>query len=135
MLVQGVVRLALRFWRWRAHKQIRWLSFCVDAILLLLFVALAWGLSQAALDAYARFYSTVPADIPLGARKVADFNKGLDKAMLDSARLAAGFVWAAGLETAICITRLWKAFEIEELDHEIAVHEEHQHREHPETTR
>jgi hypothetical protein len=132
LLVQGAVRLALRFWRWRAHKQIRWLSFCVDAILLLLFVALAWSLSQAALDAYARFYSTVPADIPLDARKVADFTQGLDKAMLDSSRLAVFYIWASGLEMAICVYRLWKAFEIDELDHEIALHEEHRRHEHPE---
>lgn len=62
VLVQGAVRLAFRFRR--AHEHIRWLSLCVDAILLLLFVALDWGLSQAALDAYAHFYSTAPADIP-----------------------------------------------------------------------
>jgi hypothetical protein len=134
LLVQGVTRLALRVWKWRARGQIKWPSFCVDAVLLLLFVALAWGLSQAALDAYARFYSTVPADIPLDARKVADFNQGLDKAMLDSSYLAALFVWAAGLEAAVCVTRLWNAFEIEELDHEIAIHEEHRRHEHPETT-
>jgi hypothetical protein len=132
LLDQGVMRLALRVWRWRAHERIKWPSLCVYAVLLLLLVALVWGLSQAALNAYAHFYANVPADIPLDARKVADFNNGLDKAMLDSARLAALFVWAAGLEMGICIYKLWKAFEIEELDHEIAVHEEHRRRKHPE---
>jgi hypothetical protein len=132
LLVQGGAHLALRLWRWRAHEQIKWPSLCVDVILLLLFVALAWDLSQAALDAYAHFYANVPADIPLDAHKVADYNKGLDKAMLDSARLAALFVWAAGLDVAICIYQLWKAFDIEELNHEIAVHEEHRRHEHPE---
>ncbi|HEX3270318.1 MAG TPA: hypothetical protein VHR15_06690 [Ktedonobacterales bacterium] len=133
LLIQGGAHLALRLWRSRAHEPIKWPSLCVDAILLLLFAALAWGLSQAALDAYGYFYSNVPADNPLDARKVADFNKGLDKAMLDSARLAAGFVWAAGVEVAICIYTLWKAFDEQELNHEIAVHEEHRRHEHPET--
>jgi nitrate reductase gamma subunit len=134
LLAQGVTRLTLKFWRWRAGEQRRWSSLCFDVVLLLLLVAVVWGLSQAALDAYGHFYSTVPADIPLDARKVADFNKGLDKAMLDSARLAAGFVWATGVEVAICIDRLWKAFDIQELNHEIAVHEAHQRHEHPEAS-
>jgi nitrate reductase gamma subunit len=135
LLVQGAARLTLTLWRWRAHEQIKWLSLCVDAILLLLFVAVAWGLSQSALDAYARYYSTVPADIPLDARKLTDFNKGLDKAMFDAARLAALFVWAAGLETAICVCKVWEAFDVEQLDHEIAVHEEHWRHEHPDALR
>jgi hypothetical protein len=131
LLAQGIMRLALRFWRRRAHEQIKW-SLCVDAILLLLFVALTWGLSQAALDAYGYFYNHVPSNAPHDAQIVVDYHKSLDKAMLDSARLAALFVWAAGLEMGICIYRLWKAFEIEELDHEIAVHEEHLRQEHSE---
>jgi uncharacterized membrane protein YidH (DUF202 family) len=134
LLVQGVARLVLKIWRWRAHEPIEWSSLCVCAVLLLLLVTLVWGLSQAALDAYARYYSTVPADTPLDARKVADFHMGLDKAMLSSARLAALFIWAAGLEMGICIYKLWKAFEAEELDHEIALHEEHRRHEHPEAT-
>ncbi len=134
LLVQGIMRLALRLWRWRAREQIKWASLCFDVVLLLILVALVWGLSQAASDAYGYFYSHVPADRPLNARKVADFNKGLDKAMLDSARLAAGFVWATGIEVAICIDRLWKAFDIQELNHEIAVHEAHQRHEHPEAS-
>jgi hypothetical protein len=132
LLVQGGAYLALRLWRWRAHEPIKWLSLCVDAILLLLFVTLAWELSQAALDAYGYFYAHVPADSPLDARKVADFNQGLDKAMLDSARLAVGFVWAAGVDVAICIYSIWKAFDVQDLNHEIAVHEEHRRHEHPE---
>jgi hypothetical protein len=82
--------------------------------LLMLFVALAWGLPQAALDAYGHFYSTVPADVPRDVQIAVDFNKRLDKAMLDSANLAAFFIWATGLEVAICITRLRKVFEREE---------------------
>jgi hypothetical protein len=134
LLIQGVARLALRLWRWRAHEPIRWPSLCADIVLLLLLVALVWGLSQAALDPYTRYYSTVPADAPLDARKVADFRMGLDKAMLDSARLAALFIWAAGLEMGICIYKVWNAFETEELDHEIALHEELRRQEHPEAT-
>jgi hypothetical protein len=133
LLVQGTVRLALRFWRWRTREQIKWPSLCADVILLLLLVALVWALSQAALDAYAHYYSSVPADAPLDARKVADFNQSLDKVMLDSARLAAGFVCVTGVETAICIYKLWKAFDMQELDHEIAVHEEQRRHEHPDT--
>jgi hypothetical protein len=134
-MIQGAARLALRCWRWRAGERFKWPSLCVDVILLLLLVALVWGLSQAALDAYGQFYSTVPADILSDARKVADFNQGLDKAMLDSARLAAGFVCVSGTETAICSYKLWKAFDLQELDHEIALHEEQRSREHPATTR
>jgi hypothetical protein len=44
------------------------------------------------------------------------------------------FVWAAGLEMGICIYKLWKAFEIEELDHEITIHEEHLRHKRAETT-
>jgi nitrate reductase gamma subunit len=134
LLAQGVTRLTLRLWRWRAHEQIKWASTCADMVLLLLLVALVWGLSQAALDAYGYFYGHVPADAPHDAQTVVDFDKSLDKAMLDSARLAALFVWAAGLEMGICIYKLWKAFEIEELDHEIAIHEEHLRHERAETT-
>lgn len=129
LLLQGAARLTLTLWRRRAHEQIKWPYLCVDAIVLLLFVAIARELSQSALDAYTYFYSTVPADIPLDARKVSDFNQGLDKSMFDSARLAAWSVWVAGLETAICIYKVWKAFDVEELDHEIAVHEEHRRHE------
>ncbi len=135
LLVQGGARLMLMPWRWRAHEQIKWPCLCADAILLLLFVAVAWELSQAALDAYTHFYSAVPADVSLDARKVSDFNKGLDKAMFDSARLAAFFVWASGLETAMCIYKVWKALDGEELNHEIALHEEHRRHEHPDATR
>jgi hypothetical protein len=132
LLAQGVTRPTLRLWRWRAGEQTGWLSLRFDVFLLLLLVVVVWGPSQAALDAYGHFYSTLPADSPRDARKVADFNKGLDKAMLDSARVAAGFVWATGVEVAICINRLWKAFDVQELNHEIAAHEEHLRHEHPE---
>jgi hypothetical protein len=33
---------------------------------------------------------------------------------------------------AICIYKLWKAFEIEELAHEIAIHEDYRYHEYPE---
>ena len=132
-LIQGATLITLDFKRWREHEQINWPSKYIDVVLLLLFVALAWGLSQAALDAYGYFYSTVPAGAPHDAQIVVDFNKRLDKAMLDSANLAAFFIWATGLEMAICIYMLWKAFESEELEHEIAVHEVHRRHEYPES--
>src|SRR5262245_28529904 len=111
LLVQGITRLAFRFWRWRAHEQLKWASTYADMVLLALLVALVWGLSQAALDAYGYFYAHVPADAPHDAQIVVDFDKRLDKAMLESARLAAFFVCAAGLEMGICVYKLWKAFE------------------------
>jgi hypothetical protein len=97
-------------------------------------IAVTWGLSQAALDAYAHFYYSVPAGAPHGAQIAVDFNKRLDKAVLDSMRFGVYFVVMSALSLTISVFDLWKAFDAEELDHEIALHEEHRRQEHSETT-
>jgi hypothetical protein len=131
LLAQGVALAALVFWQWRSREVIDWSSVLGGATYLLIVVVIAWGLSQAALNAYAQFYYSVPAGAAHDAKAVLDFHTSLGKAMANFTGLGAVFAFMTGTSAILRGLNVWNVLKSEELDHEIARHEEHQRHEHP----
>jgi hypothetical protein len=122
-LVEGVTDLVRVLLSWRAREGIHWPSVLFSIGASLFFLALSLTLSQTALDAYARFYASIPRGPLHDARLVLDIHRRLNQAMLDAARVGAVFVGMTTVSVVLCVLDLWHAFDREELEREIALHE------------
>jgi hypothetical protein len=134
LFAQAATLAALIFWQWRSRKDLDWEALCAGIIFFPLLIAIAWGISEAALNAYAQFYYSVPTGAGHDAKVVLDFQTQLGKAMSNFTRLGAVFVFMTGVSAILCGLKIWNFLKSEELDHEIAAHEEHRRHEHPEST-
>jgi hypothetical protein len=132
---EGVALAAFVFWQWRLREHIEWAFVLGWAVFFVVATLTAWWLSQMALAAYTQFYDSVPAGAAHDAKAALDLHKQLDKTMGSFLGAGAVFLFMTGTSAVLCGIKAWKFFEVEELDEEIAVHEEQRHHEHPGTTR
>jgi hypothetical protein len=52
LIIVGLARGALIYWRWRLHDTLHWPVILVDGATLVLGITVVWALSRAALDTY-----------------------------------------------------------------------------------
>jgi len=134
LLGQGIALAALIFWQWRLRERIDWAAVLGGVAFFVTVIVIAWGLSQVALDAYSQLYYSVPAGAGHDAKAVLDFHKQLDKTLRSFLGFGVVVLLMTGISAVLCSIKAWRFVDVEELDHEIAVHEEHRRHEHPEST-
>jgi hypothetical protein len=134
LIGQGVAIAALVFWQWRSRESIDWPTVLGGVAFFAVVSLIAWGLSQAALDAYSQLYYSVPAGAAHDAKVALDFHQRLDKVLSSFIGFGGVFVLITVISAVLGGINAWKFVDVEELDHEIAVHEAHRRHEHPETT-
>jgi hypothetical protein len=105
------------------------------ALFLCAAVILSWIFSRWALDVYQRLYDLAPAGVAHDAERTRQYREMLNNASRDYGgfALVAGTLAAAFLVTSV--VKIWNAFDLQDLAHEIAVHEEHRRHEHPDAPR
>jgi hypothetical protein len=134
LIGQGIAIAALVLWQWRSRESIDWPSVLGGVAFFAVVSLIAWGLSQAALDAYSQLYYSVPAGAAHDAKVALDFRDRLDKALSSFLGFGVVFVLITVTSAVLGGINAWKFVDVEELDHEIAVHEAHRRHEHPEIT-
>ena len=137
LIGQGVALAAFVFWQWRLRERIlreriEWASVLGWAVFFVVAILIAWWLSQVALDAYSQLYYSIPAGAGHDAKDVIDFHKQIDKTLRSFLGFGVVVLLMTGISAILCSIKAWRFVDVEELDHEIAVHEEHQRHEHPE---
>jgi hypothetical protein len=121
--------------RWMTEGKIDWSDTIMWALFLCAAIILSWIFSRWALDVYLRLYEIAPAQPTHDAERARHYRVMLYNASQDygGCALIAGTLAAAFLVTSV--VKLWNAFALQDLDHEIAVHEEHRRHEHPDAAR
>lgn len=121
-------------WRWMTEGKIDWSNTIMWALFLCALVVVSWILSLWALDVYQRLYEIAPAQPGYDAARAHQYREMLYNASRDYG----GFALVAGaFATAFLVTgvvKIWNAFDLQDLDHEIALHEDHRCHEHREAT-
>jgi hypothetical protein len=132
--VEAITFGALAGWRWMAEGKIDWTEAIIWALFLCALVILSWILSSWALDVYQRLYDIAPARPAYDAERARQYKEMLYNASRDYGGFELGLGVLATAFLVTCVIKIWSAFDLQDLDHEIAAHEEHRRHEHPEAT-
>lgn len=124
---------ALAGWHWLTRHKLDWSDAVLWALFLCGLAVASWILSRWALDVYQRLYEIAPAQPSYDAERTRQYHEMLYNAYNDYSSFGIIAIIFAVAFLITCFVKLWRAFRLQELDDEIALHEERLSHEHAET--